>query len=143
MSDKDFDWKVLQEHLQYTDEEMEAFRADPWKAALAQKIFSDELQKKYLVVEVVSSHGCSAGMKPGDRLFFRGLSMLDNEKSSPWCVHALGYIWGYANMVHDRFVHDLDPNDMVYKHFSCSDTGAKFGMGQVIMKAYVKEEIDL
>jgi uncharacterized repeat protein (TIGR04076 family) len=144
MPEKNVDWKAIQKHFQYTDEELETLRAHPKWSKLAPEVFSEEFQKKYLVVEVVSSHGCAAGMRPGDRLLFKGLSLLDNERSSPWCVHALGNIWGFANMVHDRFVHGLDPNNMVYNHFSCADTGLRFGgMGLVIMKACVLDEGDL
>lgn len=136
----EFDWKKFQRHNKYTDEEMKNFKADPRRATAAPKIFSREIARKYLIIEVVSSHGCTAGMKPGDRLVFKALGVLDHEKSSPWCAHALGEIPGFASMVQDRYVAGLDPNDMVYNHFSCMDAGAKYGWGQVIMKAYVVDQ---
>jgi len=140
MSTTSFDWKKFQKYYRYTDEELERFKADPRRKNAAKKIFSREIAKKYLVIEVVSSHGCSAGMKPGDRLVFKALGVLDPQKSSPWCAQALAEVPGFANMAQDRFVAGLDPNEMVFNHFSCMDVGAEYGWGQVIMKAYVVDE---
>jgi uncharacterized repeat protein (TIGR04076 family) len=143
MTEKEFDWSKFQRRMHYTDEDLARFKADTRKERAAKKIFSREIAKKYLVIEVVSSHGCSAGMKPGDRLFFKALGVLDTEKSSPWCAAALGEIAGFANMAQDRFVAGLDPNDMVFNHFACMDAGARFGWGQVVMKAYVVDADDV
>jgi uncharacterized repeat protein (TIGR04076 family) len=143
MDTTSFDWEKFQKYYQYTDKELERFKADPKKRNAAMKIFSREIAKKCLVIEVVSSHGCSARMKPGDRLVFRGLGILDPQKSSPWCAHALGEIAGFASMAQDRFVAGLNPNEMVFNHFSCMDAGAEHGWGQVIMKASVVDEDSL
>jgi uncharacterized repeat protein (TIGR04076 family) len=141
MSNVEFNWKQFQKHNFYTDEELEIFKKNPRRANSVKKIFSREIAKKYYVVEVVKSHGCTAGMKPGDRLVFRGLGVLVPEKSSPWCAQAMGEIGGFATMVQDRFVSGLDPNNMIFNHFSCMDTGLRCGgWGQVIMKAYVIDE---
>lgn len=141
MGKEEFNWERFQKHNLYTDEELEIFKKDPRRSTKVKKIFSREIAKKYLVVEVVSSHGCTAGMKPGDRLVFRGLGVLIPEKSSPWCAQAMGEIGGFATMIQDRFVSGLDPNDMVFDHFSCMDTGVRCGgWGQVIMKASVMDE---
>ena len=143
MGEADFDWGKFQRNNRYTDEELEIFKSDPRRANAAKKMFSREVAGKYLVIEVVRSHGCTARMKPGDRLVFRALGVLDTEKSSPWCAHAMGEIPGFANMVQDRYVSGLDPNDMVYNHFSCMDVGPECGWGQVVMKVYVADESDL
>ena len=145
MSDKDFNWKAFQKHLRYTDEELEVFKADPKRSAAARKLFSPDIMKKDLIVEVVESHGCSTGLKPGDKLFFRGLAILDLKRScTNWCAHAMGPIPMLATLVQDRFVSGLDINDMLYDHFSCGDTGPmRHGWGQVIMKAYVADNPDM
>jgi len=140
MTEKEFDWKKFQKTMNYSDKELSNFRDDPRRATAAPKIFSREITGKSLVIEVVSSHGCSARMKAGDRLVFKALGVMDPEKSSPWCAHAMGEIAGFANMAQDRLVSGLDPNGMVYNHFSCMDVGAKCGWGQVIMKVYVIDE---
>jgi len=144
MSDKEFDWKRFQRHLDYSDEELENFRGDPRKARAAPKLFSREVTKKFLVFEVVKSHGCAARMKVGDRLFFRGFAILDLKRSNPtWCAHALAAIPSIANMALDRYIAGLDPDDMVYNHIPCLDVGAEHGWGQVIMKAYVQDESEV
>ena len=144
MSEKKFDWDKFKAHNQYTDEELEAFKADPRRANAAPKLFSREVAKKYLVIEVVESHGCTAGMKVGDRLFFRGMGVLDLRRSSPkWCAHALTGIVAIANMAQDRYVAGMNPNDMLFNHIPCMDVGAKHGWGQVAMKAYVIDENEL
>ena len=144
MGSKDFDWQKFQKHNKYTDEELEIFKADPRRANAAPRLFSREVAGKYLVIEVVESHGCTAKMEVGDRLYFRGLGVLDLRKSSPtWCAHALTGIVAIANMAQDRYVAGMDPNDMVYNHIPCMDVGAKYGWGQVIMKAYVVDEAEL
>lgn len=138
MSGAEFNWKEFQKHNRYSDEELIMFKANPRKAKSAQRLFSPEISKYDLIIEVVDSHGCTAGMKVGDRLVFKALGLLDPKKSSfGWCAQALGEIPGFANMAQDRFVSGLDPDDMFINHFSCMDAGACHGWGQVVMKVSV------
>jgi uncharacterized repeat protein (TIGR04076 family) len=140
MDNKEFNWSRFQKHLKYSDEEMDKFKNDLKKNGAAQRLFSSEAAKMDLIVEVVESHGCTAGMKIGDRLVFKALGVLDTSRSSTgWCAQALGEIPGFANMAQDRFISKLDPNDMYINHFSCMDAGARCGWGQVIMKVYVNK----
>ncbi|MCF8042504.1 MAG: hypothetical protein K9K65_09375 [Desulfarculaceae bacterium] len=138
-----FKWEKLQKYYGYSDEEMQSLRDDPHRGPATQKLFSPEIAQKYLVIRVVSSHGCTAGMKVGDKLVFRALGVLMPEKSSPWCSQAFGEIAGFANMAQDRFVSGLDPNGMVFNHFSCMDAGAQCGWGQVAMKVEVLDQAGL
>jgi uncharacterized repeat protein (TIGR04076 family) len=144
MSESDFNWKAFQKHLNYTDEELEVFKADPKRSAAAEKLFTPEISKKDLIIEVTESHGCSCGMKPGDKLVFKALSQLDIKRSSKnWCAHAMGPVPGLATQVQDRYVSGLDMNDMTYDHFGCGDVGPlRNGWGQVVMKAYVADRPD-
>ncbi len=139
MTQDDFDWKAFQKTLKYTDEELEIFRNDPKRAAAAKKMFSKEVLENDLVVEVTHSHGCSARLKPGDRLYFKALSLLDFERSTRnWCAHAMLPIPQLASMAQDRFVAGQHDTEMVYNHFTCGDCGVRAGgWGQVVMKAYL------
>lgn len=140
MKNKEFDWNKFQKHLGYTDEEMEVFKKDTKKFNAAMRLFSSDIAKLDLIVEVVESHGCTAGMKIGDRLVFKALGVLDPSRScSGWCAQALGEIPGFANMAQDRFISGLDPNGMYIDHFSCMDAGPRCGWGQVVMKVSVEE----
>ena len=138
-------WKMFQDHWGYTDEELKMFKSDPHRARAGQKMFSPELEKKFLIIEVVDSHGCAVGMKPGDRLYFRGMAVLDAGKSTvPWCVQAFSYLPAISSMCHDRWMEGLDPNGMIYNRFSCPDCGVRSGgWGRATMKAYVKDESEL
>ncbi len=141
MASSDFNWKAFQKHLKYTDEELETFKSDPKRANAAQKVFTPKILKKDLIIEVVESHGCSCGIKVGDKLVFTAMSQLDLTRSSQnWCAHAMGHIPGAATLVQDRFVNGYDLDNLVYDHFSCGDVGPmKNGWGQIIMKAYVAD----
>ena len=139
-----FDWKAYQKFLRWTDEELEIFKADPRRAAAAKKLFGPEIMKKDLIIEVVESHGCSTGLKPGDKLYFTALSILDTKRSCPnWCAQAFNPIPTAAALVQDRFVSGLDINEMIYDHFSCGDVGPRCGWGQIIMRAYVADNPDM
>lgn len=134
-------WNGLQQHMGFSDEEMEQFKKHPKKSKWAQPMASPAIQDSTLVFEVVDSHGCANGMKVGDKLYFNtGCGILDLKRSSPWCVHAFVHVSSYANICHNLILHGIDPNDMYADHFGCADCGSKFGWGQVIMKAYVIKE---
>ena len=139
MADDNFDWKRFQKTLKYTDEELEIFRNDPRRAEAAKKMFSREVMENELIVEVTHSHGCSARLKPGDKLVFKALSLLDMERSSPnWCAHAMLPIPQFASMMQDKFVAGQTDTDMVYNQFTCGDCGVRQGgWGQVVMKGYL------
>lgn len=144
MSPKEMNWQAFQKHLRYTDEELATFKADPKRAAAAQRMFSPAIMDKFLIIEVEESHGCSCGLKPGDRLVFKNLSMLDTTRSTAnWCAHAMGPVPLIATVAQDRFSSGLDINDMVYDHFSCGDVGPmRHGWGQIVMKAFVTDNPD-
>ncbi len=136
-----FDWKRFQKHLGFSDEELQTFKSDPRRARSAERLFSREVRKKDLIIEVVHSHGCTPGLKAGDRLVFAALGVMDKARSSDrFCAHALGSIPVFAAMAQDRYAAGLDPGEMIYNHFPCIDVGPRCGgWGQVIMKAYVAD----
>ena len=133
-------WKGLQQHMGYTDEELETFKKCPKRGKWAPHMASPEIQNSTLVIEVVESHGCGNGMKVGDGLYFQGCGLLDPKRSSPWCAHAFHGVSVFSNICHNLILHGIDPNDMYADHFSCLDCGTKYGWGLVIMKAYVIKE---
>ncbi len=134
-------WKGVQQHMGYSDEEMEAYKKHPKKSNWALPMASPEIQNATLVFEVVESHGCAVGMKPGDRLYFTGGGgVLDPKRSSPWCLNALAHMESFGYTVQNLMLHGIDPNDMYFDHFSCGDCGSKYGWGLVTMKAFVIKE---
>lgn len=133
-------WKGLQQHLGYSDEEMERFKKDPKKTRTAPLMASPEIRNSTLVFEVVKSHGCAEGMKVGDKLYFNGIALMDPKRSSPWCAYALSHITSFANLCHNMLLQGIDPNEMYTSYSSCLDCGSEYGWGQVVMKAYVVDE---
>lgn len=139
MSTDDFNWKGFQKRLKYTDEELEIFKNDPKRAALAKKLFTKDILEYDLVVEVTHSHGCSARLKEGDRLVFNALTALDMELSTPgWCPHAMLPIPQFASMMQDHYASGRLDDEIPYSSFTCGDCGVRAGgWGQVVMKGYV------
>ena len=125
----DFDWKGFQEHMGYSDEELKALQNDPKKSEHVQQICGPEMQDKYLIAEVVESHGCIAGMKPGDRIYFKGMSVLDPERSDPWCPYIVNtselivlyiYILRALYRVFPEIVDRGKPLSLIFSNFDTS-----------------------
>jgi len=110
-------WKGLQQHMGYTDEEMEQHRKDPKWMKVLPLMASPKMRNSTMVFEVVKSHGCAEGMKVGDATTF-------------------------ANLCHNMILQGIDPNDMYADHFACMDCGSEhgLGLGQIVVKVYVLDE---
>lgn len=132
--------EIMKKQMNYTDEEFDHV----WSQPKFQKTFSmmptKEFRDTTLVLEVVESHGCSEGMKVGDKLYFTGMALLDTSRSSKWCAYALSHATSFAFLCHNMMLQGIDPNEMYSNHCSCFDAGCKYGLGQVIMKAYTIKE---
>jgi len=63
-------WKFIQQHLGYTDEELELFRNNPKNVDIISK--APSLMKKTIIAEVVTSHGCNSQHRVGDKFYFDG-----------------------------------------------------------------------
>lgn len=147
MKEEELDWKAFQKNMGFSDDELEIFRSDPRRANAALRMKGkarEKVQSKFLVIEVVSSEGCRAQMKVGDRLFFRRTSELDLKRSDPWCILAMANLDIMAGVCHNRWANDLGLDDLKFDHLSCVDCGVRNGgWGRVTMKAYVKDESEL
>ncbi|MEM3601664.1 MAG: hypothetical protein QW222_05620 [Candidatus Bathyarchaeia archaeon] len=134
-------WKQFQEHMQYTDAEVESFRKDTIKEKMARKMADPEIKNKTMVFEVVDCCGCGLGMRPGDRLFFKSGILLDPTRSSNWCGYSLAYSAAmYAAVFQNLVYHGIDPNQMVHAIRDCGDATPRFGYGQTVFKVYVVDE---
>lgn len=135
-------WKQVQEHLGYTDREMERLRKHPKWSKVIPAMGDPKVRNATMVIEVVKSHGCAEGMRVGDKLYFNGCAVLDPKRSSPWCAYALAYTSNYANLCHNLLLKGLDPNGMLFDHFVCMDCNSwqARGIGQIVMKCSVIDE---
>jgi len=86
-------WKFMQQHLGYTDEELEKFRSNPKNLDIMSK--APDLMNKTIVAEVVASHGCASQHHVGDKFYFDGAGNLITKLSPKRiCVHALSVLSG-------------------------------------------------
>ena len=83
-------WSFIQQHLAFTDEEMDQFRKNPVNEEIVSHV--PELLNKTVVAEVVESHGCASRHQVGDRFFFDGFGNLltgrGPEKICSYALHA-------------------------------------------------------
>ncbi|MEM3551127.1 MAG: hypothetical protein QW222_03750 [Candidatus Bathyarchaeia archaeon] len=140
-------WEKFQGHMGYTAEEMEKFKQDPLNVKMALKMASPEIQNKTVVFEILDVKGCHEGMRPGDKLYFKGGILLDAKRSDNWCAYAIGYAAAeVAAAFQNLIAHDVNPKEFVYKVRSCGDCGrplSKYGFGFVLYKIYIVDEKSL
>jgi uncharacterized repeat protein (TIGR04076 family) len=133
-------WKMLRKHLGYTDEEMEIFRANPRNEDALSK--TTLMLSKTIVAEVIESHGCDASHKPGDKFYFdgRGVSLLTKLGPSRICIFALHSAALAMPAVAELIYAGVDPNNMRFKRFGCSDVGVRCGgWGHIVIEVRVED----
>ena len=139
MSVNEETWKFMQQHLGYTDEELEIFRSNPKNVDIISK--APELMNKTIVAEVVASHGCASQHKVGDRFYFDGAgNLLTKLNPKRVCVHALSVLSGPVVVVNELFYAGVDPNDMRLNRVGCFDVGIQCGgWGHIAMEVKVED----
>lgn len=132
-------WKAFQEHLNYTDEEMHKFRANPRNADVLAKVRT--LLGKRIVVEVVGSHGCNSRHLVGDKFNFDGAGNLITKLGPKRiCVYALSSIAPLIFTANELIYAGVDPNEMRFKRTGCFDVGVQCGgWGRVVMELRVEK----
>lgn len=82
------DWEAFRLSMGYTPEELDVFRSHANNAYVVEN--ADRLNRWVIAAEVMDSHGCAAGHKVGDRLYFSPHGVLETEKSPlRICVQAI------------------------------------------------------
>jgi uncharacterized repeat protein (TIGR04076 family) len=132
-------WKFMQQHLGYTDEELEVFRSNPKNVDIMSK--APELMNKTIIAEVVASHGCASQHKVGDRFYFDGAgNLITKLNPKRICVHALSVLSGPMVVVNELFYAGVDPNEMRLNRVGCFDVGIQCGgWGHIAMEVKVEE----
>ncbi len=131
-------WKRFQEHMNYTDEEMKIFRADPGKVKMVTE--TSEFVKCRIIAEVIEAGGCHAQHKVGDKFVMDGNGQLiTKECPDKMCVFAVAALETPVNMIYERFMNHADPKHERHNVVQCSDIGLdKGGWGKILMKVYVE-----
>ena len=134
MRDESRLWAALQRHMGYTDEQMEKFRADPMRVKMVRD--TPQFNTHRIIAEVIHSENCHAQHKVGDKLIMNGNGQFLTELCPPKiCVWAAAALGAPVNVIFDRFVSQLDPNDMLFNVVQCGDIGLECGgWGKILMK---------
>jgi len=132
-------WRLFQNHMGYTDAEMEIFRSDPLKVKMVTE--TPEFVKCRVIAEVTESHGCHAQHQVGDRFVMTPGGMLLTEESPKGiCVSALAAVNKTMPAIYERLISKSDPNFERVDIVDCPDVGLdKGGWGKIFMKVYVEK----
>ena len=119
-------WKFIQQHLGYTDEELELFRSNPKNVDIISK--APDLMNKTIIAKVVSSHGCNSQHKVDDKFYFDGAgNLLTKLNPNRVCIFALASVAGLIHTANELFYAGVDPNEMRLNRVGCTDVGIQCG----------------
>lgn len=132
-------WKVMQERLGYTNEEMKVFREDPRNEDVISK--APGLINKTVVVEVKESHGCNSRHKVGDKFVFDGAgNLLATRSPKKICVYALSACATMIFTAGELILAGINPNEMRFKRAGCFDVGIQCGgWGRIVLELSVQD----
>lgn len=135
-------WKVMQDRLGYTDDEMKVFRENPRNAEVLSR--APELLDKTIVLEVVASHGCNSQHKVGDTFHLDGAGNLLTERCpKKVCIYAISAAISLVYASNELFYAGVDPNDMRFKRAACVDVGVQCGgWGRIVLELTVRDRKD-
>jgi uncharacterized repeat protein (TIGR04076 family) len=132
-------WKMFQQHLGYTDEEMVKFRADQRNADVLAK--APDLMNKTIIAEVVESHGCNSQHKVGDKFYLDGAGNLISKLCpKTMCIYAVSALKPAVFAVNELAYAGVDPNEMRFRRTGCPDVGLECGgWGHIVMEIKVED----
>jgi uncharacterized repeat protein (TIGR04076 family) len=132
-------WSFMQEHLGYSDQEMEQFRQHPRNEDVLSK--AAELMNKTIVAEVVESHGCNSQHKVGDKFSMDGAGNLISKLCPKrMCIYAIKAMVPAVFAANELLYAGVDPNRMRFNRTGCFDVGVQCGgWGRIIMEIRVED----
>ena len=132
-------WKLMQQHLGYTDKEMKAFRSNPRNADVLSR--GAALMNKTIVAEVIESNGCNSHHRVGDRFYFDGGgNLITGLCPKRICIYALAALAPLVLTSNELFYAGVDPNEMRFKRTGCFDVGVQCGgWGHIVLELRVEE----
>ncbi len=127
-------WKKIQEHLGYTDEELQLFKKNPRNEEILLK--GMDLLDKTIVAEVVDSHGCNSQHKVGDKFYFDGAgNLLTKSCPNKICIYALSPLASLIFASNELIYAGVNPNDTRFKRTGCFDVGVRCGgWGHIVLE---------
>jgi len=133
------DWSRLQQHLGYSNEEMDLFKQNPRNLEVIAK--TPVLMNKTIVLEVVDSHGCAGEHKKGDKFYFDGAGRLITKLNpKKICIYALNIMAPLIFTAGELIYAGVDPNEMRFKRAGCFDVGIQCGgWGHIVVELSVQD----
>lgn len=130
-------WSLMQEHLGYSDEELELFKKNPRNAKVLKT--APDMREKTIVFEVVESQGCNSKHTVGTRFYFTGDGNLISSKApSKICAYAMPIMTQSIFAIQELWYAGVDPNEMCFKRGGCFDVGVHCGgWGNIVLEAKV------
>ena len=129
-------WEAFRQSMGYSVEELEVFRSHPNNVYVVENV--SRLDKWLIVAEVIESHGCAAGHKLGDRLYFSPHGVLEMEVNpARICLHIFPALAAALPTFQERIISGLDPNPNLFRRVGCLDVGVTCGgWGHVAFNLY-------
>jgi uncharacterized repeat protein (TIGR04076 family) len=126
MKEQDMMLEMVKDHLNYTEEEMAAFKTNPRNLEILDKV--PELLNTIFEAVVVEAHGCACQHQVGQKIMINGDGSIASgrcpEKICIYLLQALGpIVFGAQEFLYAG----LDPNRLRFKQVGCFDIGVKCG----------------
>jgi hypothetical protein len=135
-------WKMVQNHLKYTDEEMALFRENP-RNEKVMRTWPD-MKAKTIVFEVVESTGCNSQHTVGTRFYLSGDgNLLTRMAPTKVCAYLLPLLTQGVFGMQELWYAGVDPNKLCFKRGGCFDVGVKCGgWGHVVIESKVMDRAE-
>lgn len=125
--------------LDYSDEQFAIWKSHPRNLRLVENM--EEIGKYRLIAEVIESHGCIIGHKPGDKFHFTGNgALLCGDGPPVICTGALAPLMAHTYRIVDKVGAGLDPMKYTFNRVACIDVGVEHGgWGKILMEIKVEK----
>lgn len=132
-------WRYFQDHLEYSDEDMNKFRDNPVNQTVLSR--AGFLANHTIVAEVVESRGCNSRHKAGDKIYFDGSgNLLPRACPKRICIFLLQPLVQIIYGIHELVYAGVNPDELKFRYAGCFDVGVEHcGWGRVIVKVTVEE----
>jgi uncharacterized repeat protein (TIGR04076 family) len=133
--------ELIKSTLGYTDSQWEKWKSNPVNMKIVETGSIFEFEKYRVVAEVISSYGCGAQHKVGDRIVFSGgLTLLCKENPDRICASLLQPILPLVSMVFETISNGEKPGTFTFSKVHCGDVGVDHGgWGEVVAEIKVEK----
>jgi uncharacterized repeat protein (TIGR04076 family) len=134
--------QALKNLIGITDEDFEKYISFSHHRKLSLR--RAEINKYRIIAEVVEAKYCTAGMKVGQKYVFSVIpnKLLLDQSTCPLCIKALGPLSETMQVLWDRLIEGVDPNEGTKRFIPCPDLGVDYGgLGTVVFKVYAEKTV--